>query len=100
MTAPAATRWSIHKQLLGLPSFVGVTLFVMAGLNDNWWLGFPMFLVVLVAYGFLYETCFARFEPKSVKGVLLAAALVSFQLGYWAGGFWLANSILKRTLAS
>ena len=100
MAESGTARWTIHKQLLGSPSYIGVTLFIMAGLHDNWWIGLPMFLVVLAAYNFLYETCFTFPERRSLKGISLSVGLVLFQIAYWAGGFWLANSILRRALVA
>ncbi len=72
----------------------------MAGLNGNWWVGFPLFLAVLVAYSFLYDTYVVSLERKSLKGICLAFALVLFQIAYWASGFWLASDYLRKVAAS
>ena len=71
-------------------------IFVMAGLKDNWWIGLPLFLVVLAAYDRLYDAIIGA--NRSGRATILGiAGLVLFQIVYWVFVFYLAGRALSQS---
>ena len=81
--------WSWHKQALGAPSYLGVSLCIIAPLEGNYWYLFPLMVVVLFAYDGLYEYLFNNLQEKWItKGLVNCLTLIGFQLAFWAALFY------------
>src|SRR5947207_3372214 len=94
-------RPSLHKQLLFLPTAVGTTLFVMAGLNISGVMkfvaGFVLLLVTAIPFQHSYASLFPV-QPRRLRDARLApsAVLIAGQVLFWAGlfvlfSYWRSN---------
>ena len=69
-------------------------IFIMAGLQSNWWIGIPLFIAVLAAYDRLYDATMLP-NLSLPRTIFVIVGLVLFQVVYWVTVFYLANYWLR-----
>jgi len=81
--------WGWHKQALGVPSYAGVMLCILAPLGGNYWFWYPLMTLVLFGYMKLYDLFFeSKADYWSVRGMLSGVTLITFQLVFWGALFF------------
>jgi hypothetical protein len=90
---------SPHFSGLAAPGILGLALFTMTAPGFPWWFGLALYPVVLLTYGHLHNLAFPPGKSKKgAKAVLLASALVLFQIAFWFAVFAYAQDRYLRGL--
>jgi hypothetical protein len=91
-------RYNLHRDVLGIPSYLGAMLVGLA--LGNWFVGLVLMIAALVPYHRIYRAYFSEAPSHPRRSDVLTNLLfVVAQLTLWGIAFFAAN-VLRKAYAA